>query len=629
MSASASIPLNHLPLQRSTLTTLQQCGFVTVGDLENLVDNDGGNSNGSNMERLVKRLKVSSTAEAIDIFQQVQSCLVIPTPIATITSSSSSATSSNGDNDGDDNDNFNSNNNSSSSTTTAAHGIDGDVGIGKTAKELLQQHSYSSKYKNSSIITFCREIDQLLGSGGISLGQVVEVFGMPGSGKTQLAIQLCVNTCIPINLGGVNGSVLYIDSEGNFNPSRCHTMAKYLIEHLSSVVLRKNRQKFQTYRLQQQQSQQQRQSQTNTATSVSVPPYPQLSSLPDDFTPEHILSRIHVYRVHNEKEQEDTIMNSLESFIQRQQQGVRHAIPPLPPVKLIIIDSMAFHYRSGPSTSKSDSSPFSNSNKKKKKNNKYYYLERSQKLTTMAAKLGEIATKYDIAVVAINHMTTKFIPTSSSTTGNSSNDTFASNLVYGSNNNNSNDFTSTYVPALGESWAHATHTRLQLLASTTTKKRVCKLIKSPDRPSGTALFQILEQGIRDIDIENATTTSHSSKNRKQSDRWSSTNNSHHNHQSHHRHHHQNQLSQRQLQQSQNYHLQQSNHLQGHQKQQQQEEDFRRQQTDPFARGAMPNENADPMTMIMSEANIATGGRRPPPLLDAMTTTDQSKRARMH
>ena len=59
------------------------------------------------------------------------------------------------------------------------------------------------------------------------------------------------------------------------------------------------------------------------------------------------------------------------------------------------------------------------------------------------------------------------------------------------------------IPALGESWAHSTTTRLLLMTDDTAvgksrnqQCRICKLVKSPHRPAGTAAFTITEFGIR-------------------------------------------------------------------------------------------------------------------------------------
>uniref|UniRef100_A0A6S9BBP6 Rad51-like C-terminal domain-containing protein n=1 Tax=Ditylum brightwellii TaxID=49249 RepID=A0A6S9BBP6_9STRA len=57
--------------------------------------------------------------------------------------------------------------------------------------------------------------------------------------------------------------------------------------------------------------------------------------------------------------------------------------------------------------------------------------------------------------------------------------------------------TTKLVPALGESWAHATTTRL-LLDFMPSGVRCCRLVKSPHKAAGTALYDVTENGIRDV-----------------------------------------------------------------------------------------------------------------------------------
>lgn len=45
-------------------------------------------------------------------------------------------------------------------------------------------------------------------------------------GKTQLAHTLCVTAQLPYDLGGGNGKVLYIDTEGTFRPDRIQAIAE-------------------------------------------------------------------------------------------------------------------------------------------------------------------------------------------------------------------------------------------------------------------------------------------------------------------------------------------------------------------------------------------------------------------
>jgi predicted ATP-dependent serine protease len=69
---------------------------------------------------------------------------------------------------------------------------------------IVTAHEYLAQERKcrGHIVTFCKRIDTLLG-GGISLGSLTELAGLPGTGKTQLAMQLCVNARLPTRLGGV------------------------------------------------------------------------------------------------------------------------------------------------------------------------------------------------------------------------------------------------------------------------------------------------------------------------------------------------------------------------------------------------------------------------------------------
>jgi len=68
-------------------------------------------------------------------------------------------------------------------------------------------------------------LDELLG-GGFETQAIVEVFGEFGSGKTQIGHQLAVNTILPIEQGGLNGEIFYIDTEDTFRPERIAQMSE-------------------------------------------------------------------------------------------------------------------------------------------------------------------------------------------------------------------------------------------------------------------------------------------------------------------------------------------------------------------------------------------------------------------
>uniref|UniRef100_A0ACD5TYH9 Uncharacterized protein n=1 Tax=Avena sativa TaxID=4498 RepID=A0ACD5TYH9_AVESA len=62
-------------------------------------------------------------------------------------------------------------------------------------------------------------LDEALG-GGIPLGKLTEVVGPSGIGKTQLCLKLALLATLPECYGGLNGRVVYIDTESKFSPRR-------------------------------------------------------------------------------------------------------------------------------------------------------------------------------------------------------------------------------------------------------------------------------------------------------------------------------------------------------------------------------------------------------------------------
>lgn len=74
------------------------------------------------------------------------------------------------------------------------------------------------------ITTGSQFLDKIVG-GGIETQGVTEVFGEFGSGKSQIAHQLCVTVQLPPEQGGLSGKAVYIDTENTFRPERISQMA--------------------------------------------------------------------------------------------------------------------------------------------------------------------------------------------------------------------------------------------------------------------------------------------------------------------------------------------------------------------------------------------------------------------
>lgn len=271
----------------------------------------------------------------------------------------------------------------------------------------------AAEERRRHIPTYCFELDGLLGPeagrGGIAPCEVTELCAAPGLGKTQLCIQLAVNVQLPAEVGGLAGEAVYIDTEGSFCVERAEDMASATAANVRAIAASGR---------------------------------PELVAAAAGFTTEAILSRIHVFRAHDGPTQA-ALCASLPAII------AAH-----PRVKLIVLDSVAFHYRSGVED----------------------YAARTRALASAFAGLMRLASTHSLAVVVTNQVTTR---PGSEETGQPAR----------------------LVPSLGESFAHAATTRLLLYWRG--KHREAMLFKSPRRPQGVAKFAVLKEGIRTLRAKRA------------------------------------------------------------------------------------------------------------------------------
>ncbi|XP_026196486.1 DNA repair protein RAD51 homolog 2 [Anabas testudineus] len=88
-----------------------------------------------------------------------------------------------------------------------------------TALEMWKQQS------NSCFSTSLPALDKLL-RGGLPCGTITEVTGPSGCGKTQMCMMLSVLATMPKSEGGLDSSVIYIDTESAFSAERLVEIAK-------------------------------------------------------------------------------------------------------------------------------------------------------------------------------------------------------------------------------------------------------------------------------------------------------------------------------------------------------------------------------------------------------------------
>jgi DNA repair protein RadA len=90
----------------------------------------------------------------------------------------------------------------------------------QTAEELLTHRKTVVR-----LTTGCKALNSLLG-GGVETQAVLELIGQYGVGKTQICHALCVFVQQTHENGGLEGSALYIDTEGTFRPERVLEIAQ-------------------------------------------------------------------------------------------------------------------------------------------------------------------------------------------------------------------------------------------------------------------------------------------------------------------------------------------------------------------------------------------------------------------
>ena len=174
-------------------------------------------------------------------------------------------------------------------------GTDGTALAGaRSASEILYEEKAML-----AVVTFCKDLDDMLG-GGIAIGEVTELCGCPGIGKTQICIQLCASVQIPRVFGGVDGSALYIDTEGSFMAERVHEVAEATVRHLNLV-------------------------------SRTCLERDEVESTPC-FAVETVLDQIHLFRCHETTELL-AVLEMLPSYVETHR------------IKVVVIDSIAFHFR--------------------------------------------------------------------------------------------------------------------------------------------------------------------------------------------------------------------------------------------------------------------------------------------
>jgi RAD51-like protein 2 len=301
---------------------------------------------------------------------------------------------------------------------------------GHSALELLQQE----QARGEAVVTMCEELDEALG-GGVPVGQVCEVFGPPGVGKTQLAMQLALAVQIPRALHGLEGEALYVDTEGSFVAERMLEMASALQAHLRQLTKHQQHQ------------------------HLPPPPPPREAT--------EFLRAVHVCRMRTPL-QLAALLDALPLLLRPSGRLAR--------VRLLILDSIAALFRLpiiSPDTplqahQQHQQPPPSASPQLQRMGADAETEEavaRTRLTTHLGRQLARLAEQQRLAVLVVNQVTTRMRD-------------------------------SRLVPSMGEAWGHLCGLRLQL--EWAYDRRYARLLKSPNRPPALVPFALLPDGVRSL-----------------------------------------------------------------------------------------------------------------------------------
>ncbi|XP_035395967.1 DNA repair protein RAD51 homolog 2 isoform X7 [Cygnus atratus] len=87
----------------------------------------------------------------------------------------------------------------------------------QTAYEMKVRRSVNPS--SAFLSTTLHSLDKVL-HGGVPCGSLTEITSPPGCGKTQFCILMSVLATLPVSMGGLDGAVVYIDTESAFSAER-------------------------------------------------------------------------------------------------------------------------------------------------------------------------------------------------------------------------------------------------------------------------------------------------------------------------------------------------------------------------------------------------------------------------
>ncbi|KAG0299947.1 DNA repair protein xrcc3 [Dissophora globulifera] len=263
----------------------------------------------------------------------------------------------------------------------AAYVFENRIAYG-TALDLLQEEQWLSL--GDPIL------DNALGGGGLSTHAITEIAGESAVGKTQLCLQLCLTVQLPHHMGGLDGSAVWLSTEGKFPYSRLESMISHFVSKHKEALPDLN------------------------ADEIRDNIY--FDSMADQETQLHIFNYQLPILIHDSHVQAQEGSDDDASQDERSDSGDRNTGEDASttrsrkkPIKLIIIDSIANNFRSElhfSTTSTTD--PSSGRRQGENQGFRSSILQRSAELCEIGLRLRTLADQYALTVVCVNQVTDVF-----------------------------------------------------------------------------------------------------------------------------------------------------------------------------------------------------------------------------
>ncbi|KAF9374968.1 DNA repair protein xrcc3 [Podila verticillata] len=300
-----------------------------------------------------------------------------------------------------------------------------------TALDLLHEEAWLS--------TGDPVLDQALGGTGIMTRGITEIAGESAVGKTQMCLQLCLMAQLPKECGGLDGSVVWLSTEGKFPYSRLESLLGHFVARFEGIAPGLN--------------------QDDIRANIYF------DSMADQETQLHIFN----YQLPN-------LVQDSHLMPEEQNQGSDEAVEgsKKKPVKLVIIDSITNNFRSeltAPSDFGSGHSGFRSS-----------LLQRSADICEIGLRLRTLADEYGLAVVCVNQVSDVFKPQLMSSYGSSSRGRLGDRKK----------------PALGLVWENTINTRIMLQRTRVPERDDGLAIESEPQRSMSVMFSPCSRAASDV-----------------------------------------------------------------------------------------------------------------------------------